>query len=73
MSEHLLFTHGLKKVYDGRAVVNGVEINVRHGEIVEEGDRLQVITAPAHDYTRELIDSLPQAHMDDFDGSEAAW
>lgn len=34
MSEHLLFTHGLKKVYDGRAVVNGVEINVRHGEIV---------------------------------------
>ena len=34
MSEHLLFTHGLRKVYDGRAVVNGVEINVRHGEIV---------------------------------------
>jgi len=34
VSEHLLFTHGLRKVYDGRAVVNGVEINVRHGEIV---------------------------------------
>ncbi|MEM1410666.1 MAG: LPS export ABC transporter ATP-binding protein [Pseudomonadota bacterium] len=30
----LLHTHRLKKVYDGRAVVNGVEINVREGEIV---------------------------------------
>lgn len=31
---YLLNTHGLKKVYDGRAVVNGVDINVRSGEIV---------------------------------------
>ncbi len=30
----LLSTHGLRKVYDGRAVVNGVDINVRPGEIV---------------------------------------
>ena len=30
----LLFTRGLKKVYDGRAVVNGVDIEVRKGEIV---------------------------------------
>ncbi len=30
----LLHTHRLKKVYDGRAVVNGVEINVHEGEIV---------------------------------------
>ncbi|MAS93670.1 MAG: LPS export ABC transporter ATP-binding protein [Verrucomicrobiales bacterium] len=30
----LLDTQGLKKVYDGRAVVNGVDINVRPGEIV---------------------------------------
>ena len=30
----LLSTHDLKKVYDGRAVVNGVDINVRPGEIV---------------------------------------
>ena len=30
----LLHTEGLRKVYDGRAVVNGVEINVRAGEIV---------------------------------------
>lgn len=32
--EFLLHTHGLKKVYDGRTVVNGVNINVRQGEIV---------------------------------------
>lgn len=32
--EFLLHTHGLKKVYDGRAVVNGVNITVREGEIV---------------------------------------
>jgi lipopolysaccharide export system ATP-binding protein len=30
----LLHTNGLVKVYDGRAVVNGVDINVRRGEIV---------------------------------------
>ena len=33
-ADFLLTTHGLKKVYDGRAVVNGVDINVRSGEIV---------------------------------------
>jgi lipopolysaccharide export system ATP-binding protein len=32
--EVLLYTRGLKKVYDGRAVVNGVDIEVRKGEIV---------------------------------------
>lgn len=32
--DYLLHTHGLKKIYDGRAVVNEVEINVRPGEIV---------------------------------------
>lgn len=30
----LLHTRGLKKVYDGRAVVNGVDIEVKSGEIV---------------------------------------
>jgi lipopolysaccharide export system ATP-binding protein len=30
----LLYTKDLKKVYDGRAVVNGVDVNVRHSEIV---------------------------------------
>ena len=32
--DQLLYTHDLKKVYDGRAVVNGVDIHVGHGEIV---------------------------------------
>lgn len=33
-AERLLYTEGLKKVYDGRAVVNGVNIEVKKGEIV---------------------------------------
>jgi lipopolysaccharide export system ATP-binding protein len=32
--ESLLQTEGLKKIYDGRAVVNGVDIEVKGGEIV---------------------------------------
>ena len=32
--EYLLHTQGLKKVYDGRAVVDGVEVTVRPSEIV---------------------------------------
>jgi len=32
--EFLLRTRGLRKVYDGRAVVNGVDVTVRPGEIV---------------------------------------
>jgi lipopolysaccharide export system ATP-binding protein len=32
--QYLLHTHELRKVYDGRAVVDGVDINVRAGEIV---------------------------------------
>lgn len=32
--EYLLYTDGLKKIYDGRAVVNGVNIGVRPGEVV---------------------------------------
>ncbi len=32
--EPLLYTRGLKKVYDGRAVVDGVDIEVNRGEIV---------------------------------------
>ena len=31
---YLLSTQGLRKIYDGRAVVNGIDINVRPGEIV---------------------------------------
>jgi lipopolysaccharide export system ATP-binding protein len=33
--EFLLRTQGLRKVYDGRAVVNGVDVTVRPGEIVK--------------------------------------
>lgn len=33
-NDQLLYTRGLKKVYDGRAVVNGVDIDVGAGEIV---------------------------------------
>jgi len=33
-ADRLLYTRGLKKVYDGRAVVNGVDIDVKPGEIV---------------------------------------
>ena len=32
--ERLLHTEGLQKIYDGRAVVNGVDIEVKAGEIV---------------------------------------
>jgi lipopolysaccharide export system ATP-binding protein len=32
--ETLLYTRGLVKIYDGRTVVNGVDIEVRRGEIV---------------------------------------
>jgi len=32
--DFLLHTHGLRKVYDGRAVVNGVDVTVRPSEIV---------------------------------------
>lgn len=34
---------------------------MRAGEIVEHGDRHQVITAPKHPYTAALIDALPDA------------
>jgi peptide/nickel transport system ATP-binding protein len=37
-------------------------IAVMHaGEVVEFGDRYQVITAPRHEYTKSLINALPQA------------
>ena len=34
-------------------------IVMRRGEIVEEGERFDVITSPRQDYTRALIESLP--------------
>lgn len=45
---------------------------MRHGEVVENGTRLQVITEPAHPYTRSLIESLPGTHLEQpaFDSAE---
>lgn len=41
-------------------------IVMREGEIVEEGDRYDVITSPREAYTRSLIDSLPNAKTMNF-------
>jgi peptide/nickel transport system ATP-binding protein len=32
---------------------------MRHGKVVENGERHQVFTAPAHPYTASLLASLP--------------
>ncbi|KRC63172.1 dipeptide/oligopeptide/nickel ABC transporter ATP-binding protein [Agromyces sp. Root81] len=49
---------------------------MRMGEIVEHGDRHQVITAPQHPYTKSLIDALPETDtgslLHDASGSETA-
>jgi len=33
---------------------------MRQGEIVEQGDILDVLSAPKHSYTRELLDAIPE-------------
>lgn len=37
---------------------------MRYGEIVEFGPTLDVIAAPQHEYTRELLDAVPEADPD---------
>ena len=37
---------------------------MRHGEIVEQGDVQQVMTRPAHEYTRRLLASAPTLRTD---------
>lgn len=32
---------------------------LRHGELVEEGTPVQLLTAPAHEYTRRLVEAAP--------------
>ena len=44
---------------------------MRMGEIVEHGDRYQVITAPRHPYTKALIDALPESGARSSDGTES--
>ncbi len=51
----MLITHDLGVM---SAVADEVVV-LRDGEIVEAGPRRQVLTAPAHPYTRALIDALP--------------
>jgi ABC-type dipeptide/oligopeptide/nickel transport system ATPase component len=53
----LFITHDLGVM---SAVADRVAI-MRHGQIVENGLREQVFTAPTHAYTRELLASLPGA------------
>ncbi|HEX4361451.1 MAG TPA: ABC transporter ATP-binding protein [Pseudonocardia sp.] len=53
----LLVTHDLGVM---SAVADRVAV-MRGGEIVEDGDRAQVFTAPAHPYTASLLASLPGA------------
>ena len=53
----LLVTHDLGVM---SAVADRVAV-MRHGEVVENGERQQVFTAPAHPYTASLLASLPGA------------
>ncbi|MFT4229821.1 MAG: ABC transporter ATP-binding protein [Microbacterium sp.] len=51
----MLVTHDLGVM---SAVADDVVV-MRHGAVVETGTRFDVLTAPQHPYTRELIESLP--------------
>lgn len=53
----LLVTHDLGVM---SAAADDVAV-MRHGVIVEVGEREQIFTAPRHDYTRSLLASLPGA------------
>ncbi|GAB3585370.1 hypothetical protein GCM10027406_33560 [Leifsonia lichenia] len=51
----LLVTHDLGVM---SALADTIAV-MRNGEIVEHGDRFQIITDPQNEYTRALIDALP--------------
>lgn len=57
----LLVTHDLGVM---SALADTVAV-MRHGEIVEHGDRFQIITDPQNEYTRALINALPSADRTD--------
>jgi microcin C transport system ATP-binding protein len=54
----LFISHDLKVV---RAISHRLLV-MRHGQVVEAGDTEQLFTAPAHDYTRQLIDAAFSQH-----------
>src|SRR5690606_7774985 len=57
----LLITHDLNlvKKFAERVAV------MEHGHLVETGNTADVFSAPKHMYTRRLINSLPQRHIQD--------
>jgi peptide/nickel transport system ATP-binding protein len=57
----LLVTHDLGVM---SALADTVTV-MRYGEVVEHGDRYQVIREPRSEYTRSLIDALPQVAAPD--------
>lgn len=52
----VLITHDLGVM---SALADNIAV-MRHGRVVEHGSRYDVIRHPQHDYTRSLIDSLPE-------------
>ncbi|WP_411700445.1 ABC transporter ATP-binding protein [Conyzicola sp.] len=60
----LLVTHDLGVM---SALADTVTV-MRFGEVVEQGDRYQVIREPRSDYTRSLIDALPRVPTPDIPG-----
>jgi peptide/nickel transport system ATP-binding protein len=57
----LLITHDFGVVAD---VADRVVV-LRHGKVVEQGAVEQVLRHPKADYTRELIDAVPKARLDE--------
>ncbi|KYH01038.1 ABC transporter ATP-binding protein [Bradyrhizobium sp. DOA1] len=56
----LLITHDFGVVAD---VADRVVV-LRHGKVVEQGTVEEVLSHPTADYTRELIDAVPKARLD---------